>query len=72
MEAKLISIEARDPIMEIAKAIVKAKVQAGTNEVKAKIRATKSDKDRIKYHLVKAEFKPRQHDLGGDKWEIVV
>jgi hypothetical protein len=72
MEARLISIEAYDPIIEIAKEIVKAKVQAGTNEVKAKIRATKSDKDRIKYHLVKAEFKPRQHDLGGDKWEIVV
>ncbi len=72
MEAKLISIEAYDPITQIAKEILKAKKKAGESLVTAKIRATKADKDRLKYALAKAEFKPKQHDLGNDKWEIVV
>lgn len=72
MEAKLLSIESHDPIMEIANEILQAKKKAGETPVRARLMATKKQKDKIKYHLSKAKFKPKQHDLGGDKWEIVV
>lgn len=72
MEAKLLSIESHDPIAAIADEILRAKRKAGEASVKARVSATKKQKDQIKYRLQKAEFEPKQHDLGGDKWEIVV
>ncbi len=72
MEAKLLSIETHDPIMDIARQIEQAKRKTGDTEVVARLVATRKQKDRIKYHLNKAKFKPRQHDLGGDQWEIIV
>lgn len=72
MEAKLLSIQTHDPIMDITRQILKAKKKAGESPVVAHLVATKMQKDRIKYHLKKAQFKARQHDLGGDRWEIIV
>ena len=72
MEAKLLSIQTHDPIMDITRQILKAKKKAGESPVVARLVATRLQKDRIKYHLKKAKFKARQHDLGGDRWEIIV
>lgn len=72
MEAKLLSIESHDPIAAIADEILQAKRKAGETSVKARLSATKKQKDQIKYRLMKAEFKAEQHDLGGDKWELVI
>lgn len=72
MEAKLLSIESYDPIAAIADEILLAKRKAGAASVKARLSATRKQKDQIKYRLQKAEFEPKQHDLGDDNWELVV
>lgn len=72
MEAKLLSIESHDPISAIADEILQAKRKAGEALVKARLSATRKQKDQIKYRLQKARFEPKQHDLGGDRWELVV